>query len=289
MTLPEAPRTEEMTTGESGGRRRWPLAVAVAAVLVVALAAGGVVAYRASREPSSPPDGPWPRTGTFLVHLCGPPSPYDEQLSDGPRPEDICTSGAATAAQRREVERVLASHPETRGYRRLTPAQALAIARQDERIGDILDEYLLRRAVYGGVLAPGDWRRVLGEVQRLPGVFYVESYRDDFWWGKADVAVRFCWEESSTYECERGPADRRAVLDRIRALPGVDEIYYEDAEHALAVMRHAQWVDRPEFHRADRVPEAFHVKFAGHWDFAQVQRAFAGMPGVLKVVRHAHP
>ncbi|MBE3008950.1 hypothetical protein IL992_07070 [Microbispora sp. NEAU-D428] len=284
MTLPEEYQIEELTIVESGGRRRWPLVVA-AVVLIAALMAGGVLAYRASREPSPPPDGPWPRTGTFLVHLCGPPSPYDAQLSDDAQSlDEYCPSGAATAAQRREVERVLASHAETRGYRRLTPGQALAIARQDERVGDHLDEYLLRRAEYGGVLAPGNWRRVLGEVQRLPGVFYVESYRDDFWWDKADVAVRLCRKD-----CEGGPADRQAVLDRIRALPGVDEVYYEDAEHAVAVMRHVHWVDRPEFYRADLAPEAFHVKFAGHRDFAEVQRAFAGMPGVVKVVRHAHP
>ncbi|MGI5160951.1 permease-like cell division protein FtsX [Microbispora sp. CA-102843] len=284
MTLPEEPQVEEMTIGESGGRRRGPLVVA-AVVLVAALAAGGVYAYRAAREPSSPPDGPWPRTGAFLVHLCGPPSPYDAQLSDESQSlDDHCPTGAATADERREVERVLASHAETRGYRRLTPAQALAIARQDERVGDVLDEYLLRRAVYGGALAPGDWRRVLGEVQRLPGVFYIESYRDDFWWDKADVAVRLCWKD-----CEGGPADRQAVLDRIRALPGVDEIYYEDAEHAVAVMRHVHWVDRPDFYHPELVPEAFHVRFAGSWDFAQVQRAFAGIPGVVKVVRHGHP
>jgi hypothetical protein len=283
MTLPEEPQTEEITIGESRGLRRGSLVVAAVALLVVVLAVGGVVAYRASREPSPPPDGPWPRAGTFLVHLCGPPSPYDG-LSEESRSVETCSSGAATAAQRREIERVLASHSETRGYRRLAPAQALVIARQDERVGDILDEHLMRRAVYGGVLAPGDWRRVLGEVQRLPGVFSVESYRDDFWWGKADVAVLLCRKD-----CEGGPADRQAVLDRIRALPGVDEIYFEDAEHALAVMRHVHWVDRPEFYHVDLMPEGFHVRFAGHWDFAQVQRAFAGMPGVVKVARHIPP
>ncbi|MEU6426015.1 permease-like cell division protein FtsX [Microbispora sp. NPDC046973] len=273
-----SPATEELSFGDD--RRepesrtnpfRKPLVVAgLVAVLVVALAAGGVVAYRASREPSPPPDGPWPRTGTFLIHLCGSSGEYCE--------------GAATAAQRREVERALASHMETRGYRRLTAAQALAIARQDRRIGDVLDEYLLRRAVYGGVLAPGDWRRALGEVQRLPGVEYVESYRDDFWWGKADVAVRLCRKD-----CEGGTADRQAVLDRIRALPGVDEIYFEDAEHAATVMRQTQWWEPPEIFQADLMPEAFHVRFAGHWDFAQVQRALAGMPGVVKVARHVRP
>ncbi|WP_169986250.1 permease-like cell division protein FtsX [Microbispora sp. H10836] len=285
MTLPGAAQAEEITIGESRGPRRGPLLVAAAAVLVVALAAGGVFAYRASREPSLPPDGPWPRTGTFLVHLCGPPSPYDGRLSDeSPTMDDYCPSGAATAAQRREIERVLTSHAETRGYRRLSPAQALAIARQDRRVGDMLDEYLVRRAVYGGVLAPGDWRRVLGEVQRLPGVFHVESYRDDFWWGKADAAVRLCRQD-----CEGGVADRRAVFDRIRGLPGVAEIYFEDAEHAAAVMRHRQWWERPDMFQADRMPEAFHIRFAGSWDLAQVQRALTGMPGVVKVVRQVRP
>ncbi|WP_169950532.1 permease-like cell division protein FtsX [Microbispora sp. H11081] len=271
--------------GESRGLRKGPLVVAAAALLVVALAVGGVSAYRASRQPSSPPDGPWPLTGTFLVHLCGPPSPYDEQVSDEtPTMEDICPWGAATAAQRREIERVLASHAETRAYRRLTPAQALAIARQDRRVGEMLDESLVSRAVYGGVLAPGDWRRVIGEVQRVPGVFHVESYRDDFWWGKADVAVLLC-----RADCEAGPADRQAVYDRLRALPAVDEIYFEDAEHAAAVMRHRHWWERPDFFPADRTPEAFHVRFAGTWDLAQVRQALADLPGVEKVVRHAHP
>lgn len=200
MTLPEEPQIEEMTIGESGGRWRRPLAVVTAAVLVVALVAGGVVAYRASREPSPPPDGPWPRTGIFLVHLCGPPSPYDAQLSDESQSlDEYCPSGAATASQRREVERVLASHAETRDT--------------------------------------GDSRR------RRPSP---------------------------------SPARTNASAT-------------EDAEHALAVMRHVQWVDRPEFYHADLMPEAFHVMFAGPWDFAQVQRAFAGMPGVVKVVRHGHP
>ncbi len=34
MTLPEEPQIEETTIGESGGRRRWPFAVAAAAVLM---------------------------------------------------------------------------------------------------------------------------------------------------------------------------------------------------------------------------------------------------------------
>ncbi|MEV7804009.1 permease-like cell division protein FtsX [Microbispora sp. NPDC088329] len=121
-------------------------------------------------------------------------------------------------------------------------------------------------------------------MQRLPGVFHVESYRDDPWWGRADVAVRLYRKD-----CEGGPADRRAVLDRVRALPGVDEIYFEDAGHALAVMRHVHWVDRPEFYHVELMPEAFHVRFAGSWDLARVRRALAGVPGVVKVVRHAPP
>ncbi|MEV4459937.1 hypothetical protein [Microbispora sp. NPDC049633] len=131
MTFPDASQAEEITIGESRGLRRGPFVVA-AVVLVVALAAAGVFTYLASRRPSPPPDGPWPRTGTFLVHLCGSPSPYDGQSSDGSlSPDESCPSGAATAAQRREIERVLASHAETRGYRRLAPAQVLAIARQN--------------------------------------------------------------------------------------------------------------------------------------------------------------
>lgn len=97
-----------------GSRRRnptlWkPTAAAVAVGMIVA----GVVADGPRRDLPllSPPDGPWPVTGTFVVYLC------EDNIADvWPACE-----GAATAQEMKDIEETLASISEITTYRRQTP------------------------------------------------------------------------------------------------------------------------------------------------------------------------
>ncbi|WP_152990211.1 permease-like cell division protein FtsX [Sphaerimonospora mesophila] len=200
---------------------------------------------------------------------------------------------AATEEQRHDVERLLANMPEIGEYRRMTPEEALAIARQDFSVGYALTAGMMS-GTYGGTLARGDWRRALRQMLGVPGVAAMESFRDDFWWGKSDISIRLCPESAAfSGNCEvRGRAseeEKQIVLDRIRALPGVGTIYFEDAKHALVVVRHAQWLDSRRYADSSRMSEAFHVKFTGTWDFSRIEKTFTELPGVAKVVRDASP
>ncbi|WP_067172551.1 permease-like cell division protein FtsX [Microtetraspora niveoalba] len=263
-----------------------------AAVSVAVLLAGAAADARDERGqwPLPPPDGPWPATGTFLIHLCRDDSAATWEACEG--------GGATTDAERWVIEGTLASLPEVATYGRMTSEEALAIARQDWQIGYILTADLMRES-YGGTLRPGDWRALLRTLAGLPGVGVPIAYRDDFWWGKADVSVALCPEVSLdrfARACEgRGratEAERQAVLDRIREVRGIEKIYVEDPAHAAKVRDHLEWHGgRASYAKGpfDEFPETFYVKLADPGAAARIEKSVAGLAGVAVVAPVAAP
>ncbi|WP_433353365.1 permease-like cell division protein FtsX [Microtetraspora malaysiensis] len=266
-----------------GSPRVWkPVAVALSMVVLLAGAAGGARdPYDRGRWPLPPPDVPWPETGTFLLHLCDDARTKVWETCEG--------GGAVTDEERWVIERTLASLPEITSYGRTTPEESLAIARQDHRVGDVLTVDLMRDS-YGGTLGRGDWRALLRTLGDLPGVGVPTVFRDDFWWGKADVSVALC-PETSLYElwriCEEHglatASEKEAVYDRIRRLPGIEKIYAEDPAHAAKARNHISWQmpfgDGP----LDDLPETFYIKLADPGTAARIEKAVAGMSGVARV------
>ncbi|WP_067129393.1 hypothetical protein [Microtetraspora malaysiensis] len=190
-----------------------------------------------------PPGGPWPETGTFLLHLC---------QDDSAEVWEWCAGGGAvTDEEKWVIERTLASLPEVTSYGRKSPEGMLAIARQDYRVGDILTADVMHEG-YGGTLGQGDWRALLRTLGDLPGVGAPIAYRDDFWWGKADVSV-------------------------------IEKVYAEDPAHAAKARGHIAWLRPFGDGPLDDLPESFYVKIADPGTAARIEKAVAGMSGVARV------
>ncbi|MCC5580432.1 hypothetical protein IMZ11_32920 [Microtetraspora sp. AC03309] len=261
-----------------------PIAAAASMGLLIAGVVADTARYQVPLLP--PPDGPWPETGTFFLYLC-----EDDRAWAG-----CAGRGAVTVGELRGIERALASLPEITSYRRRTREEALAIARQDYRIGAILTVDFMPHITYGGTLARGDWRALLGELADLPGVGASGAYRDNFWWGKADVSVMLCPKDAvhrSAKRCEgRGratEAEKEAVLDRIRAVRGIEKIYLEDPAHAAKARDHVEWLMSFGGGDLDELPETFYLTLADPSAVARIEKSLTGMAGVAQVTPVVRP
>lgn len=296
MTLPEAPQAEELTIGESRGRRRWPLVVAVAA-LVMTAAVGGVVAYRVFREPSPPPgdpwprtsavtplpppDGPWPETGQLAVYFCARTTFFD-----------ACNDrGAATRGEIRKVRALLGAAPEVEKVRFVSQAEQFRRTREALRDRpDLLEgaDPADESASYIARVGPGDWPALVRRLSKAAGVSNVFVIRDDYWPGRADVMVQLCpradLSEGQGEPCEgRGlatPAEKNAILDRIGDLPGLEKVYFQARSHQAWMWRR-RIVPEEDF--GAYLPEVFYVKFRTPPVLSEVGRALRGAAGVLFV------
>ncbi|WP_433223043.1 permease-like cell division protein FtsX [Microtetraspora malaysiensis] len=232
--------------------------------------------------PLPPPRGPWPETGTFSAFLCDSKDQH-ERCRDG---------GSATAAERQEVEKVLAGMPEIKDFRFESREDAFANMRTIPELAAVLKPDDLSES-YRGVLRPGDWRSVLKKLESLEGISNVFAFRDSFWWGKADISIDFCADVNAFVKhCEgRGQAteaEKQAVLDRIREVRGIEKIYVEDRPHAAKVHAHAWWKAPPgSGGRLDEIGEAFYVKLAEPGAVARIKGSVEGMAGVGRVVEVA--
>ncbi|MEW9527112.1 permease-like cell division protein FtsX [Microbispora sp. NPDC049125] len=243
----ETPESEELSFEGPERWSRWAawvrahtrLAAAVgASIAVLAVIAGGRLLYERSRQPLPPPEGSSPQTGHLSVYLCA-TEPFWEKCR-----------GPATAADRRKIEAALRSIPEIQSFRFETREQSLANLRKTvvrasnpeglpDLFGSLRPEDVPES--YYAALRPGDWPGVRQRVEALPGVSYVRTFRDDMWWGKADVAITLCPRASSLEKrcARRGAAteaEKAAVLDRIHSLPGIETVYFEDRTHAVKAL-----------------------------------------------------
>jgi len=106
----------------------------------------------------------------------------------------------------------------------------------------------------------------------------------DYWYDKIEVSVFLCGSLSESPSCSGGPvsaAQRRSIKRDIQALPVVQTVYFESQAEAFQHFQNqfkgsaiAQNVT------SDQLPESFRVKLKDPTQFAVIQSAFAGRPGV---------
>jgi cell division transport system permease protein len=115
----------------------------------------------------------------------------------------------------------------------------------------------------------------------------VETMKD-FWYDKVEVSVYLCGELSQAPNCA-GQAvtdGQRAEIEAdLRALPEVDEVFYESQQDAYEHFQE-QFADSPDLVEnvtADVLPESFRVKLDDPTQFSVVAEAFVDRPGVEEV------
>jgi cell division transport system permease protein len=109
----------------------------------------------------------------------------------------------------------------------------------------------------------------------------------DYWYDKIEVSVFLCGTLSESPSCASGPVSqeqRDEIKVDIEALPVVDTVYYESQAEAFNRFQErfkdsaiAQNVTQ------DQLPESYRVKLKDPTQFAVMQSAFAGRPGVDSV------
>jgi cell division transport system permease protein len=115
----------------------------------------------------------------------------------------------------------------------------------------------------------------------------VETMKD-FWYDRVEVSVYLCGEASTGAQCQGVPVtdeQRRSIGEDLRALPQVQEVFYESQEEAYQRFRE-QFADSPDLVdnvTADALPESYRVKLVDPTQFDVVASAFAERPGVEQV------
>jgi cell division transport system permease protein len=115
----------------------------------------------------------------------------------------------------------------------------------------------------------------------------VETMKD-FWYDKVEVSVYLCGELSDRPTCGGqavSDAQRAALEAELRAMPQVDEVFYESQQDAYEHFQE-QFADSPDLVEnvtADVLPESFRVKLTDPTQFAVVADAFVDRPGVEEV------
>ncbi|GGS99334.1 hypothetical protein GCM10010156_66740 [Planobispora rosea] len=98
------------------------------------------------------------------------------------------------------------------------------------------------------------------------------------------MSIVLCQDVDGSEACEgRGAATRAekdAVMAALRAVDGIEKIYFEDVAHARQVMSHAWGHGRDEEFRTAPRSESFHVKLVDPARKQAVADAVEGLPGV---------
>jgi cell division transport system permease protein len=110
----------------------------------------------------------------------------------------------------------------------------------------------------------------------------------DFWYDKVEVSVYLCGESSSDNACGGAAvtdSQRREIGDGLRAMPQVEEVFYESQQEAYQRFRE-QFSDSPDLIdnvTAEALPESYRVKLRDPTQFEVVASAFRDQPGVEQV------
>lgn len=110
------------------------------------------------------------------------------------------------------------------------------------------------------------------------------SAMKDYWYNKIEVSVYLCGTLSESPSCASGvvtPEQRLAIQQDLKALPVVQEVFYESQSEAYKRFQErfkgsaiAQNVT------TDQLPESFRVKLKDPTQFPIIVSAFSGRPGV---------
>jgi cell division transport system permease protein len=109
----------------------------------------------------------------------------------------------------------------------------------------------------------------------------------DYWYDKIEVSIFLCGQLSDSPTCSAGPvtAEQRAQIESdLKTLPIVANVYYESQNEAFVRFKDrfkgTALVDNVT---ADQLPESYRVKLKDPKQFAIVQSAFSGRPGIDSV------
>ncbi|GIH89691.1 permease-like cell division protein FtsX [Planobispora siamensis] len=276
--------------------RAHPRLVAVcvaAAVLLAAGGAGGWYLHRRSQEPSPPPAVAFPEQTRFTVLLCSGYGP-GEGLCPGRRKADEAEHLAVAARMRAMPELAGVAYVSEEDNRRETLALYAARGEPQETEGVAFTAHLR-----GTLRRSGDFAAVVAKITAFPEVKRVIRVPVDFWAGKADVAVHLCAAaDAPREECTENRsggiagaatgAEKEAVLDRLRELPGVETVYLQDRDHLARLLGHygPRLPERDQPVQPDQLYETFYVKLfrpAGPAGTAEMVRALEPLPGVREV------
>jgi len=106
----------------------------------------------------------------------------------------------------------------------------------------------------------------------------------DYWYDRVEVSVFLCGADSTAPSCAGGAVtdDQRDEIEAdLRALPQVEEVFYESQQEAYARFQE-QFADSAiaENVTPEALPESFRVKLTDPTQYAVVASAFDGRPGV---------
>ncbi|MBU3645953.1 MAG: ABC transporter permease [Candidatus Nanopelagicaceae bacterium] len=106
----------------------------------------------------------------------------------------------------------------------------------------------------------------------------------DYWYDKIEVSVYLCGSLSDSPSCAGGvvtPEQRLEIQSDLEELPVVETVYYESQTEAFQRFQE-RFKDSAISQNvtANQLPESFRVKLKDPTQFAVVQSAFSGRPGV---------
>jgi hypothetical protein len=256
------------------------LTVCAAVLVVFGLAgAGGWYLYERSWLPQPPPDVALSPSLEFAAAMCGCPG-----------------LTAATVEQRQEAEAMLRALPQVtsvevrsgrelddqwrRGYARIGDTRQ---AESSSLSGDVL-QGMLRRAE--------DFPAVAEKMRSMPRVSTVWRPGVSFWADRAEAQISLCRNDSSSQnvsECQKTQRagatgmvtekEKAAIVARLRDLPGVETIYFQDPGHYLKLAK----LSDPKSELDETYPGSFYVKFSDPALARTIAPAIGPMPGVLAV------
>ncbi|NBO08390.1 MAG: ABC transporter permease [Actinobacteria bacterium] len=109
----------------------------------------------------------------------------------------------------------------------------------------------------------------------------------DYWYDKIEVSIFLCGQLSDSPTCSGGPvtSEQRAQIESdLKALPIVANVYYESqAEAFIRFKERFKGTALVDNVTADQLPESYRVKLKDPKQFAIVQSAFSGRPGIDSV------
>ncbi len=106
----------------------------------------------------------------------------------------------------------------------------------------------------------------------------------DYWYDKIEVSIFLCGPLSETPSCAGGPISpeqRLEIQQDLQELPVVQSVYYESQSEAYQRFQE-RFKDSAIAQNVtvDQLPESFRVKLKDPTEFAVVESAFSGRPGV---------
>jgi hypothetical protein len=239
-----------------------PLAVVAAVVVLLAgLGGGGLLLH----QPSPPPEGALPSLDRVDIMLC-----VKRDLSCEPAPLD-------------QVSAMIAAIPELTSTRLVTEEEV----RQRDRDASIFDpaftdlrQTAISPEIEARLRSPGDFAAVERKLSGRPGISLVSQTGDNFWKGKADLAVLLCGPGPHFASCPASAAtddQRAAVVARLREQDGVEKVFLQDKEFGL---RLARSYNPGESRGAEEMMEILFVRVRDRAKARLAGRAVLRMPGV---------